>query len=173
MFTVQAPVPDGTCCNGCPIFPTPSFTHFTGPGLAWLGSTVVSLIPFSDATYMGILLHTLKSSSFSYHSCHLFSKKMTFFGLQHCLSAKWNILCKTLSLYQVLCFILSLILYHHNLDHKVWHHITAPHDMCDLKGELQHQNKLISSERLFKILKNETKIIKIGHAVLEIFNFKD
>ena len=43
----------------------------------------------------------------------------------------------------------------------------------DLKGELQRQNKLISSERPFKILQNETKIIKIGHAVLEIFNFKD
>ena len=42
-----------------------------------------------------------------------------------------------------------------------------------LKGELQRQNKLISSERPFKILQNETKIIKIGHAVLEIFNFKD
>ena len=46
---------------------------------------------------------------------------------------------------------------------------------CDpfLKGELQRQNKLISSERPFKILQNETKIIKIGRAVLEIFNFKD
>ena len=41
------------------------------------------------------------------------------------------------------------------------------------KGELRRQNKLISSERPFKILQNETKIIKIGHAVLEIFNFKD
>ena len=40
------------------------------------------------------------------------------------------------------------------------------------KGELQRQNKLISSERPFKILQNETKIIKIGQAVLEIFNFK-
>ena len=43
----------------------------------------------------------------------------------------------------------------------------------DFKGELQRQNKLISSERPFKILQNETKIIKIGQAVLEIFNFKD
>ena len=43
----------------------------------------------------------------------------------------------------------------------------------NFKGELQRQNKLISSERPFKILQNETKIIKIGHAVLEIFNFKD
>ena len=38
------------------------------------------------------------------------------------------------------------------------------------KGELQRQSKLISS---FKILQNETKIIKIGQVVLEIFNFKD
>ena len=45
--------------------------------------------------------------------------------------------------------------------------------LIDVKGELQRQNKLISSERPFKILQNETKIIKIGHAVLEIFNFKD
>ena len=42
-----------------------------------------------------------------------------------------------------------------------------------VKGETQRQNKLISSERLFKILHKETKIIKIGQAVLEILNFKD
>ena len=42
-----------------------------------------------------------------------------------------------------------------------------------VKGELQRQNKLISPERPFKILRNETKIIKICQAVLEIFNFKD
>ena len=42
-----------------------------------------------------------------------------------------------------------------------------------IKGELQCQNKLISFGRPFKILQNETKIIKIGWAVLEIFNFKD
>ena len=42
-----------------------------------------------------------------------------------------------------------------------------------LKGELQRQNKLISSERPFKILQNETKINKIGQADLEIFNFKN
>ena len=42
-----------------------------------------------------------------------------------------------------------------------------------VKAELQCQNKLISSERPFKILQNETTIIKIGQAVLEIFNFKD
>ena len=42
-----------------------------------------------------------------------------------------------------------------------------------VKGELQRQNKLISSERPFKMLQNETKIIKIGQAVIDIFNFKD
>ena len=42
-----------------------------------------------------------------------------------------------------------------------------------IKGELQGQTRLISSERPSKILQNETKIIKIGEAVLEIFNFKD
>ena len=41
-----------------------------------------------------------------------------------------------------------------------------------LKGELQRQKKLISSERPFKILQNETKVIKISQAVLEIINFK-
>ena len=40
-----------------------------------------------------------------------------------------------------------------------------------IKGELQHQNKLISSERPFIFLQNETKIIKIREAVLKIFNF--
>ena len=42
-----------------------------------------------------------------------------------------------------------------------------------LKRELQRQNKLISSERPFTILQIETKFIKIGQAVLEIFKFKD
>ena len=42
-----------------------------------------------------------------------------------------------------------------------------------LKGERDRQKKLISSERPSKILQNETKIIKIGQAVFEIFNFKD
>ena len=32
---------------------------------------------------------------------------------------------------------------------------------------------MISSERPFEILQNETKIIKIRQAVLEVFNFKD
>ena len=42
-----------------------------------------------------------------------------------------------------------------------------------LKGELKRQSKLVSDERPSKILQNETKIIKIGQAVLEIINFKD
>ena len=42
-----------------------------------------------------------------------------------------------------------------------------------LKGELQRQNKLLSAERPFGVLQNETKIVKIRQAVLEIFNFKD
>ena len=37
----------------------------------------------------------------------------------------------------------------------------------------QRPNKLISSERSFKILQNETKIIKIRRVVLEIVNFKN
>ena len=41
-----------------------------------------------------------------------------------------------------------------------------------IKGERQRQNKLVSSERSFKILQNETKIVKIRRAVLEIFKFK-
>ena len=40
------------------------------------------------------------------------------------------------------------------------------------KGELQHRKRLISFETPFKILQNETKIIKIRQAVLEIFNLK-
>ena len=39
------------------------------------------------------------------------------------------------------------------------------------KGELQRRSKLILIERPLKILQNETKIIKIRRAVLEIFNF--
>ena len=42
-----------------------------------------------------------------------------------------------------------------------------------LIGELQRRNKLISSERPFEILQNETKIVKIRQVVLEIFNCKD
>ena len=42
-----------------------------------------------------------------------------------------------------------------------------------IKRERQRQSKLISFERPSKILQNDTKIIKIGQAVLEIFNFKD
>ena len=42
-----------------------------------------------------------------------------------------------------------------------------------LKENCNAQNKLITLERPFKIMQNETKIIKIGQAVLEIFIFKD
>ena len=38
---------------------------------------------------------------------------------------------------------------------------------------MKRQSKLISFERPFKIREKKTKIIKIGQAVLEIFNFKD
>ena len=41
-----------------------------------------------------------------------------------------------------------------------------------LKGELQRRIKLISFETPFKIMQNETKIIKIRQAVLKIFIFK-
>ena len=44
--------------------------------------------------------------------------------------------------------------------------------LIEIKGELQHQNKLISSKRPFNIVQNETKIVKIRQAVLEIFDFK-
>ena len=57
----------------------------------------------------------------------------------------------------------------------IWVALAAAHQsgkVNHLKGELQRHNKLISSERPFKVLQNETKIIKIGQAVLEIFNFK-
>ena len=42
-----------------------------------------------------------------------------------------------------------------------------------LKAELQRQNKLISSDRPLKNLQIQTKIIKIGQAVLEILHFQD
>ena len=42
-----------------------------------------------------------------------------------------------------------------------------------VKGELQFQNKLISSKRKFKIMQNEAKIVKIRQAIFEIFIFKD
>ena len=41
-----------------------------------------------------------------------------------------------------------------------------------LKGELQRENKLISSERAFKMLKNDMYIAGIGQAVLELLSFK-
>ena len=54
-----------------------------------------------------------------------------------------------------------------------WYDWLINHVPKPIKGELKRQNKLISSERPFKILQIETKMIKIGQAVLEIFNFKD
>ena len=59
-----------------------------------------------------------------------------------------------------------MIMYKQNLQSDFPYHVY-------FKGELQPQNKLISSERPFKILQNETKIIKIGQAILKIVNFKD
>ena len=44
---------------------------------------------------------------------------------------------------------------------------------CILKENCNAKNIDFASERPFKILQNETKIINIGQAVLEIFNFKD
>ena len=41
-----------------------------------------------------------------------------------------------------------------------------------IKGELQRENKLISSERAFKMLKNDMYIAGIGQAVLELLSFK-
>ena len=41
-----------------------------------------------------------------------------------------------------------------------------------IKGKLQPENKLISYERAFKMLKNDTYITIIGQAVLELLSFK-
>ena len=69
---------------------------------------------------------------------------------------------------------MNWLIYLYNYQVYLWGHLYAISKfLVHFKGELQRQNKLISSERPFKILQNETKIIKIGHAVLEIFNFKD
>ena len=40
------------------------------------------------------------------------------------------------------------------------------------KGELQRENKLISYERVFKMLENDMYIAGIGQAVLELLSFK-
>ena len=40
------------------------------------------------------------------------------------------------------------------------------------KGELQRENKLMSYERAFKMLQNDTYIAGIGHAVLELSSFR-
>ena len=41
-----------------------------------------------------------------------------------------------------------------------------------VKGELQHENKLISYGRAFKMLENDMYITGIGQAVLELLSFK-
>ena len=41
-----------------------------------------------------------------------------------------------------------------------------------VKGELQRKNKLISYERVFKMLENDMNIAGIGQAVLELLTFK-
>ena len=41
-----------------------------------------------------------------------------------------------------------------------------------LKGELEHENKLISCERTFKILENDMYITGIGEAVFELLIFE-
>ena len=41
-----------------------------------------------------------------------------------------------------------------------------------VKGELQRENKLISYERVFKMLENDVYIAGNGQAVLELFSFK-
>ena len=41
-----------------------------------------------------------------------------------------------------------------------------------LKGELQHENKLISYERAFKMLENDMYITVISQAVFEFLSFK-
>ena len=40
-----------------------------------------------------------------------------------------------------------------------------------VKGELQHENKLISYERAFKMLENDMYITVIGQTVLELSSF--
>ena len=54
-------------------------------------------------------------------------------------------------------------------------HSTLPESLQVVTHVKENCNakKLISSERPPKILQNEIKIIKIGQAVLETFNFKD
>ena len=41
-----------------------------------------------------------------------------------------------------------------------------------IKGELQHENKLISYERAFKMLENDMYIAGVSQAVLELLSFK-
>ena len=43
---------------------------------------------------------------------------------------------------------------------------------CFIKGELQREKKLISYERMLKMLENDTYITGIGQAVLKLLSFK-
>ena len=43
---------------------------------------------------------------------------------------------------------------------------------CKLKGELHHENKLISYERALKMLENDMCITGIGQAILELLSFE-
>ena len=44
-------------------------------------------------------------------------------------------------------------------------------NLVEIKGELQHQNKLISYKRAFRILKKDTKITETDQAICKIFGF--
>ena len=44
--------------------------------------------------------------------------------------------------------------------------------VCDLKGQLQHENKLISYERAFKMMEGDTYVTGIGQTVLESLSFE-
>ena len=50
--------------------------------------------------------------------------------------------------------------------------VLIPNSFVSLKGELQRENKLISYERAFQMLENDTYITVIGQAVLELLSFK-
>ena len=46
------------------------------------------------------------------------------------------------------------------------------HEKVKHLGELQHENKLITYERAFKMLENDIYIAGIGQAVFELLSFK-
>ena len=47
-----------------------------------------------------------------------------------------------------------------------------PQLLLCLKGELQHVNKLMSYERVFKVLENDMYIAGISQAILKLLSFK-